>query len=240
MDGDLKHKTNKIQVISRAADILRAVREAGEGMSLGQIARAVGLPRSTVQRIVAALAEEGFVTTDSAGFGVRLGPEIRVLADASVQATPERLRPIMQRVAEQTGETVDLAVLDGPEMLFVDQVVGGQRLRTVSAIGDRFPVMVTANGKAALACLSDHEVARIVPEMPISLARELMAIRNGALATDNDEHSDGVSALGFALRDGAGDVYAISVPVPSSRFQRQTTVLRSALFAAREEASAVV
>lgn len=232
-------------MISRAADVLRALRDDPGGMSLGQIARAVNLPRSTVQRIVSALSAEGLVSTDPGGGGIRLGPELQSFARVSAQDTKDMLRPIMRQISEETGETVDLAVLDGGLMHFVDQCVGSQRLRTVSSIGERFPLTTTANGKAALACLEETEAAALVlaeidtvgPNRPSlnAILSDIENIRNGALALDEDEHTDGVSAIGFAVRDSHGDVYAVSIPVPSSRYSRQKETLASVLTGYRQQ-----
>ena len=239
MNIDFRDKNKGIQVISRAADILRALGEDTDGQSLGQIARRVNLPRSTVQRIVAALASEGFISTEDRASGLRLGPAFQSLTHAATRDTKDRLRPLMRDIAGRTGETVDLAILDGRHMLFVDQIVGGQRLRAVSSIGDRFPLTTTANGKAALACLDEAAAARmIITEMENgerngqslpAILNEIAAIRLGALARDEDEHTEGISALGFALKDGRADIYAISVPVPSSRFARLKDMLSEVL-----------
>lgn len=222
-------KNQGIQVISRAAGILRALADEADGQSLGQIAKRVELPRSTVQRIVNALASEGLVTAGRGAGAIRLGPEIQVLADAGRVDMAESLKPVMKGISEETGETVDLAVLDGIHMVFIDQVVGSQRLRTVSNIGERFPLVSTANGKAALATLTEAQAARLVADevertesrrTVAELLDEIAGIRDGAIASDLDEHTDGISALGFALKDRSGEVYAISVPVPSSRFPK--------------------
>ena len=230
MTTETEQKTNGIQVIARAADILRALGRETGGLSLGQIARKVNLPRSTVQRIVGALSSEGFISTEDGSGGIRLGPEIQMLAQASVRDTKDILRPVMQSIADETGETVDLAIMDGTKMLFIDQIVGRHRLRTVSSIGESFPLTTTANGKAALACLDEAEAARLalaesesdpaaMSQLP-TLLQEIQSIRSGSLAVDEDSHTEGVSALGFALRDALGRIYAISVPVPSSRYGR--------------------
>ncbi len=239
MNANFGDKNKGIQVVSRAAAILRALGEVSEGQSLGQIARRVNLPRSTVQRIVAALAAEGFISTEDRASGLRLGPAFQSLTQASARDTKDRLRPIMRRISEDTGETVDLAILDGRRMLFIDQIDGGQRLRAVSSIGDRFPLSTTANGKAALACLDEAAAARmIIAEMEndtqdsrslTAVLREIEDIRQGALARDENEHTEGISALGFALKDNHGDVYAISIPVPSSRFARLKSELTDVL-----------
>ncbi len=237
MDGDISHKNQGIQVISRAADILRLLGEDTGGLSLGQIATRVKLPRSTVQRIVAALSVEGFISTEKGYGGIKLGPEIQSLAQAAEADMRDRLRPVMKRIADETGETVDLAVLDGDGMLFVDQVVGSQRLRTVSSIGERFPLTTTANGKAALAAMEPARATRLIldeldgnPDRPLAdLLSEVQAIRDGALARDENEHTEGVCALGFAISDAAGDIYALSTPVPATRYERVKTHLESVL-----------
>ena len=228
MDGQETQRIQGIQVISRSADILRLLARDTGGLSLGQIARGVNLPRSTVQRIVAALTIEGLISTDKGYGGIRLGPEIQSLAQAAASSARDRLRPIMKRIADETGETVDLAILDGTQMLFIDQIVGSHRLRTVSSIGEHFPLTTTANGKAALACMDPALATKlIVAELgqggtrPLAaIMGEVEAIRQGALARDENEHTDGICAIGFAVRDASGDIYAISTPVPSTRFDR--------------------
>lgn len=235
MDGQNQIKNKSIQVISRAADILRVLGRDTGGQSLGQIAKQVQLPRSTVQRIVSALSEEGLISIEKGNSGIKLGPEILSLAQACTSGFKDRLRPMLKQISERTGETVDLAVLENGKMRFVDQVVGSQRLRTVSSIGESFPLTTTANGKAALACLDLTEAMRLIisefDEQPhttrpmAGLLAELGEINAGALATDAGEHTEEVSAFGFAIQDPAGEIYAISVPVPTSRFERTKTEL---------------
>ncbi|MEM1236203.1 MAG: IclR family transcriptional regulator [Pseudomonadota bacterium] len=245
MDGQEIHKNQGIQVITRAASILRVLGEETDGLSLGQIAGRVNLPRSTVQRIVAALALEGFVSTEKGYGGIRLGAEIQTLAQATATDIKEALRPVMQEISKATGETVDLARLEGNKMLFIDQIVGSQRLRTVSSIGEAFPLTTTANGKAALACLELSQATNLIlaelemsgDARPVSMIlAEIEDIRAGVLARDEGEHTDGISAVGFGVRDQGGDVYAISVPVPSTRFERVKSQLIEAVNVARGRA----
>ncbi len=237
MNQPISHKNQGIQVISRAADILRLLGQDTGGLSLGQIATRVNLPRSTVQRIVAALAVEGFISTEKGYGGIRLGGEIQTLAAAAGSTSRDRLRPIMQRISDETGETVDLAILDGDHMLFLDQVVGSHRLRTVSSIGERFPLTTTANGKASLAIMDPGLAHKLIlaeldgdPAKPLSaVLSEIESVRQGALARDENEHTEGVCALGFALRDPSGDIYAVSTPVPATRYERIKDRLEDAM-----------
>lgn len=218
---------NGIQVIERAAKILRTLKEDQSGMSLGQIADAVGLPRSTVQRIVGALQKERLVISGANGGKLRLGPELSALAEAARYNIVECCRLHLTELSQATGETTDLSVLRGPAMIFLDQVPGTHRLRTVSSVGEAFPLTTTANGRACLAQLPEDQArdlaakewARQGKERDLDAFMEGLArVRETGLAYDLDEHTPGISAIGFAFRDWSGDLHSISVPVPSTRF----------------------
>jgi len=225
--NDHGHARAGIQVIARAAAILRALRDDTDGLSLGQIAERVELPRSTVQRIVGALQAERLVIASSSGGSIRLGPEITTLSEATRYNVVEECRLHLSELSRRLGETADLSVLRGSGMIFLDQVPGTHRLRTVSAVGDVFPLATTANGRSALSLLPEDR-ARALAEDEwrrwhhkgewSKFAETLAKIRATGLACDSDEHTDGISALGGAFRDRNGEIHAISVPVPSQRF----------------------
>ncbi len=227
-------KAGGIRAISRAAEVLRALRDDG-GLSLGEIARRIGLPRSTVQRLVNALIDEGLVVASSAEGGLRLGPEIQSLAAASRIAVADLIRPVLEELSQNTGETVDLAVLRDDHMLFIDQVVGTHRLRAVSAVGEVFPMTTTANGKAALALLDDEAADAIATrelegrgagkKAVRQLRAEIDRVREAGFALDLDEHTEGISAVGAAFHTPTGLIYAISIPVPSQRFSSRRDAL---------------
>ncbi len=228
---------NGIQVISRAAAVLRALREDPNGLSLGQIAERVGLARSTVQRIVAALQEERLVFATGSG-GIRLGPEVTALAEAAKFNVVDLCRPLLNEIAQQTGETADLSVLRGHQMIFLDQVPGTHRLRAVSAVGDVFPLTDTANGRAVLAEMPPETAERLVleefrkrglAEPWTRFAPILDDVRRTGIAYDLDEHTVGISAAGIAFSDWKGALHAVSIPVPSSRFESQKPAVVQAL-----------
>ncbi|MEM6464388.1 MAG: IclR family transcriptional regulator [Pseudomonadota bacterium] len=246
VDAIEKSQSNQgVQVIARAADILRALKHQHDGLSLGQIADRVGLPRSTVQRIVYALQAERLVMTSSAEGGFRLGPELQSLAEAGRINTAEIIRPVLTALAKETGETVDLALFRDDHMVFIDQVVGTQRLRTVSAVGELFPLTTTANGKASLTLLDDTVAAALIagelskqpiPKRVLSEAiAEIETFRDTGVAFDTDEHTDGISAVGMAFKDANGLIYAVSIPVPSHRFGGKKEKLCGSLLAAMDE-----
>ena len=225
-----------MRVIARVADILRALRADDDGLSLGEIAERIALPRSTVQRLVNALIAEGLVIASASG-GFRLGPEIQSLAAASRASVADLIRPVLTDLSDRTKETVDLAVFQGDHMLFVDQVVGTHRLRAVSAVGETFPMTTTANGKATLALLAPDVVRELAGRELEGrgkgavrlLERALARVRKDGFALDLDEHTRGISAVGAAFPGGDGMIYAISIPVPSHRFAEQHDALTAAL-----------
>jgi DNA-binding IclR family transcriptional regulator len=231
---------SQVQVIARAAAILRALENEASGLSLGQIAQRVGLARSTVQRIVAALESEKLVIAASPTGRVRLGPTLLRLA-ASVHTDFATLaRPFLAKLSSELRETVDLSTIKGDHLVFVDQVTGSQRLRAVSAVGETFPLYCTANGKAFLAQLDDSAIERLIgrryeQRTPKTLTRldallaELKTVRKTGVAFDREEHTLGICAAGVALRDLLGNYVAISVPVPTTRFQDHQSLIADRL-----------
>lgn len=231
-DGEDKVSTRSdgIQVISRAAAILRTLADNPRGLSLGEIAKAVQLPRSTVQRIVDALDGEGLVVSGALAGGVRLGPALLPLAAGARFEIAEIIRPRLEELARATGETVDLALFDQDKAVFIDQVQGSHRLRAVSAVGVSFPLYCSSNGKAMLAALPSEKLKRLKKHMVLTaqtpntitdwdaLEATLAEIRKTGIAYDREEHSLGICAAGIALRAGQGDLIAITIAVPTQRF----------------------
>lgn len=227
-----------VQAIARAAAVLRALERAPQGLGISQIARATELPKSTAHRIVAALSEEGLVA--QAGDGrLRLGSGIARLAAAEREALGESLRPILLDLRRQLDETVDLAVLDGSSVRFIDQVPAPRRLRAMSSVGELFPLHCTANGKALLASMSvaraeallPKRLERFTPKTIVSRAKlldELGDVRTKGIAFDREEHTEGICAIGATI---SADT-AISVPVPTQRFRGREEELAAAVRAA--------
>lgn len=229
---------NGIQVISRAAAILRVLRDSQSGMSLGQIASRVDLPRSTVQRIAGALVAEGLLITDRQGRGLRIGPELTAMAGVAQYNIVEHCRLFLTELTQKTGETADLSVMRGAGMVFLDQVPGTHRLTTVSRVGEVFPLTSTANGRSCLAALPERESAQMILNEwtrngtngdLAGLQGILENVRRSGIAFDTDHHFQGISAAGIAFRDWSGELHAISVPVPSTRFSANRDQIVKAL-----------
>ena len=225
-----------VQVIARAAAILRAL--GPEGMSLGALARATGLPRSTVQRIVEALAAESLVEVGDGG--VRPGWGLQRLARVAQSDVATQARPHLERLFEQTHETVDLATALGAEVAFLDRIISDQELRVVPITDRPRPLHAMANGKAILGCLSDAQVAGLVGRTPrkltpatrtvlADLLTDLAEVRRSGFAYDREEHAQGVCAVGTPIRVAGLRPHAISIAVPAHRFEARLAEYRQAL-----------
>jgi DNA-binding IclR family transcriptional regulator len=235
-----------VQVVRRTAAILRALAEHPEGLSLSQIAQRVGLARSTVHRLVAALQAERFVMAVSPNGKVRLGPGLASLAIAADRDLVHELHPHLVRLSRHLNETVDLGVLVGDHVLFIDHVAAPRRLRAVSAVGAVFPAHCPANGKVLLSTLSNEELVRLLPSQlerltpntitsRDELLRELETVRREGVAYDREEHTVGICGLGAVIRDSRGWVGSVSVPLPAQRFYGNEQRLARELLQACEE-----
>jgi DNA-binding IclR family transcriptional regulator len=230
-----------IQVIARAAALLRALERRPDGLSLGELAKAISLPRSTVQRIVDALDEEGLVLAASSSSGVRLGPALLSLAAATRFHMAEAARETLEALAKDCGETVDLSILDQYKAVFIEQVAGTHRLTAISAVGVSFPLHSSANGKAMLAAMDDEAISKIRRRMRLTavtantitsweqLEQEIAQIRKQGMSFDREENSIGICAVSMAIRSASGDVAAISIPAPTERFRETQAELVKAL-----------
>lgn len=228
-------------MLRRAAAALDEIAAEPGHLRLVDLGERLGLAKSTVRRLLVGLVEVGLVSVDSNG-RFSLGDRLLGFGSATGAHIAAIFRPTIERVATATdGETVDLSVLRGQRMWFVDQIESSHRLRAVSAIGVRFPLAGTANGKAALAALDDADVEVALARMPREVAAELRLeideIRSTGIAFDRDEHTAGISAAAIARRSVGDNVIAISVPTPTERFAEKQDQIVAALRAAGESAA---
>jgi DNA-binding IclR family transcriptional regulator len=237
-----------IQVIERAAEVLRALYGEPHGLSLSQIAERVGLPRSTVQRLVAALVRERLLTAASPTGRVRLGPELTRLANSRREVSEEVL-PYMERLFREFDETIVCSVIEGDFQRCIEQIAAPHRLRTEFPVGATLPLHCTANGKALLAELPDETIVDLLPARlerhtpntitsRARLLKELEAIRAAGVALDREERTIGISAAAIAVRDAFGALFSICMAVPTQRFVGREREIQAALVAIRSEIGA--
>ncbi|MGD1284189.1 IclR family transcriptional regulator [Mycobacterium seoulense] len=227
-----------IQVLRRAAAALDEIAAEPGRLRLVDLGERLGLAKSTARRLLVGLVEVGLASVDTQG-RFSLGDRLLGFGHSDGAHIAAAFRPTIERVAYATdGETVDLSVLRGQRMWFVDQIESSHRLRAVSAVGVRFPMESTANGKAALAALEEGEanavISRLGSEARERLRTEIAEIRRTGIAFDRDEHTPGISAAAVARRTMGDNLVAISVPAPTERFLEKEQRIVAALHAAAE------
>jgi DNA-binding IclR family transcriptional regulator len=216
-----------VPAVTRAGAILDVLADTG-GLPAGpsEIARRLGLPKSSIANICGALADAGLVRRVGTGFA--LGRRLAELGGAYL-ATVDQVQEFYEASRElEAGseETVQLAVLDGLEMTYLARHDGRQPVRLTSGIGRRLPASCTATGKAALASLDDAELARRlegVTALPTLSARshrtvdalmtDLREVRRRGYAIDDEETMEGVVCYGVMVqgRQPGDGPYAASI-----------------------------
>ena len=219
--------------VTRAAAILDVLAESPALPSgPSELARRLGLPKSSIANILNAMAEVGLVRRTGSGF--TLGRKLAELGGAYLAAIDlvQEFYDVSRELPTASDETVQLAVLDDLEMTYLARHDGRQQVRLTSGIGRRLPATVTATGKAALASLDDRELElRLSTAGPLprltpnsigtidDLRADIERVRERGHAIDNEETIEGVICLGVAIparRPGEGP-YAASVTFLKAR-----------------------
>jgi DNA-binding IclR family transcriptional regulator len=218
------------QAVARALAVLGALERPPLEHGLSELAAGLGMSKATVFRLLRTLERDGFVVRDADRHGYRLGPALIRLGVVARRATTLQVaaRPVLERLAAETGETVTLETLAGDEALIVDEVRGRYLVSTAPEIGTRWPAHATSTGKVLLAARDADApagdappLARLAPKTITSrarLARELAEVRRQGYAIAAEELEPGFIAIGAPVADAGGRVVAaISVAGPLTR-----------------------
>ena len=221
-----------LSTVSNAARLLKAFLTREESIGVSELARRLGLGKSNVHRLLTTLVAEGLLERDPHTGGYRLGivmfelgEAVKVHLDLHAAAGP-----VLAHLREQTGESSQVGVLDGVEVVYVDRLESAHSLRLFTETGRRVPAHCTSSGKVLLAHQPEPEreafltrpLHRLTPHTivePGALRDELTTVRARGWAEAVDEREIGVASLAAPIRDVHGDVVAaISIGAPVARF----------------------
>ncbi|MGI5472698.1 IclR family transcriptional regulator [Streptomyces sp. CA-132043] len=209
-------------LLEKAALVLGAFKGATPRLTLTEVVRRSGLPRSSVHRILDQLVRLGWLERDGRDYRLGMG----MLELGATAAHHNRLRraalPHLHALHERTGHVVHLAVLDGPEVVYLERHGGTADASVPSRIGGRQPAYCTGTGKAILAFSEEALVAEVLraglrPRTPHTLVRprsfraELTRVRERGVAYDREEAFRGVACVAAPLRGAGRAVAAVSV-----------------------------
>jgi IclR family transcriptional regulator, acetate operon repressor len=219
------------QAVQRALRLLKAFTAAQVELGLTELAREVGLNKTTAFRLLTALESAELIERGKEGHAYRLGPELLRLAAATLGTSglQTAARATLRALADSTRETATLELLVGDDVLILDEVAGDHVVGVMPSLGTRWPSYATSTGKVMLADLGDEELQRRLPHRlkaftertvtnHAALRRELARVRARGYATAVEELEPGFVAIGAPVRSAGGAVLAaISVGGPKSR-----------------------
>ncbi|MDA8287783.1 MAG: IclR family transcriptional regulator [Actinomycetota bacterium] len=231
MGDPTRRATNSVQSIERAFSLLELLATGGGARSLSELSAASGLAPATIHRLMGTLIERGYVRRAS-DRRYLLGPRLIALGDQASRAFGTWATQHLRELVELTGETANLAVLEGDLVLYVAQAPGKHAMRMFTEPGRRVEPHCTAVGKAMLARLDDPTVRAILERTgmarhtattltkPNALLAQLAKIREQGYALDDGEQEVGVRCVAVALDQGPS-LTAISVSGPLARLTDQ-------------------
>lgn len=205
-----------IRAVSRALDVLLCFSRESPELTLTEISERVQLHKSTVHRVLATLEDARFLEHDSATGKYRLGLRLVELASLVLEHVDLRRQawPHLSRLAQEFRETVDLGILDGVDIVYLDVIDSPQRVKLAVAPGQRLPACCTASGKAMLAFLPQEQVQEMLAQglprytnhtiiSPAGFLADLKLARERGFAISQEEYEE--------------DIHAVAAPILSIR-----------------------
>jgi IclR family acetate operon transcriptional repressor len=230
---------SRVQSLERALDLLEALAGADE-LGVSEIAAQTGLVPSTAHRLLGTLVARGYASQNPATGRYMLGYKLLELT-SGVQDRLGRLRtaarPHLEAIQTETGETTNLVVLEGRDVVYIESVSGTRSVRLHTEVGRSIPAHTSGAGKALLAWRDPADVTELLAGAPLApstphtittldaLQDDLAKIRARGYATDNEEHEPGVACVATPILDGAGfPLAAISISGPTPRMDQTETL----------------
>jgi len=223
-----------VRAVDRALDILLCFTREEPTRSLTQIAESIHMSKTTVHRLLATLENKRFITRDNNTGLYRLG--LRFVEMASIVLQDVELhrwaQPYLQRLASEYGETVDLSILDGSHVIYLEVIESPQRVKLAAAVGQRLPAFLTASGKALLAYLPDEQTRQIIQDnlaetsennsMTITeMMADLRITAERGYAISEQEYEDEINAVAAPIFDRDGQpIASIAIVGPSYRLTK--------------------
>ena len=218
--------TSYSQSLERGLAILSAFKPTSPLLGISDLARGLDLNRSTAHRYVGTLTALGYLEQDRATRKYRLGPRVLDLGFSAINSMelPELARPHLQQLSDESGLTVNMAILDGTEIVYVVRVRssrhGQEEIDLNLHVGSRLPAYCTSMGKMLLASLPDDERAEALDATDLvgrgpntvtqrrRLEAELQRIRESGIAVNNEELAYGLRSIAAPVRGRSGGVEA--------------------------------
>jgi IclR family acetate operon transcriptional repressor len=227
---------NSVFALRRGLSILDQFSGREGELGVNELARLVGMHKSTVSRLCATLENAGYLERDASTGRFRLGARIYQLAGATMSTTDVRLvaRPVMLELVENSSETATLGVREGKDIVTIDVVDGLNYMRMATRVGMRTQLHASAVAKAILAWMPEAEVDALLADWPMAaltpntitdgatLKHRLAEVRERGFAFDEEELEVGLRCVAAPIRDPLGRVVAgLSISGPRHRMTEE-------------------
>jgi IclR family transcriptional regulator, KDG regulon repressor len=224
--------SESIRAVERALDVLQCFTSQTPELTMSQISERIGINKSTVHRLLLTLERNRFVERSPSTGMYR--PGLRLLQIASLAMEQNNLRriaaPFLQSLCNEHRENVNLALLDGADVIYVDVIEGSQRVKLAAVPGQRLPAFCTASGKVLLAFLPEDHVRHILEHgMPSYTGTTLTSfenffeeagqIRTRGFAISEQEFEEGINAIAAPVCNQP--IASISIAGPAYRLTRE-------------------
>jgi IclR family transcriptional regulator, KDG regulon repressor len=222
--------SESVRAVDRALDILLSFTQEKPVLSLTEISEEVGMSKSTVHRLLATLESKRFLIRNLATGKYHLGYRfLEMASQVRENVNQQWALPYLEQLAEKCGETVDLAVMDGDHVIYLQVIQSKQRVKIAAATGQRLPAFCTATGKAFLAFLPDEQVNKILSAgltrytenthtTLATLYEGLRETRQRGFAISIQEYENDINAVAAPILAADGyPIVAIAVAGPSFR-----------------------
>lgn len=225
-------RSQTVQSLVRALHIMTILGEADGPMSLTELARAADLSPSTAHRLLTTLQQERYVRFDGATRSWYVGVQAFISGSGFLKTrnVVDLARPRMRQLMDQASETVNLAIIENHEVVYLAQVECHQMMRALAPPGSRLPLHCSAAGKALLARMAPQYVRNLMEQRGLprftaatlttleALEADLEQVRTRAYAVDNEEHAIGLRCVAATIYDERGQpIGALSVSGPKAR-----------------------
>lgn len=229
--------------------------ESQPSIRLTEVSSYLGVASSTAHRLMGALLYRGFVRRNPSTRTYEPGPSLSSLAFAIGRQVDIRtiVRPTLEHLFNETGETVHFARLEGGQTHFIDAIESSRAVRVGSRVGTMMPANCTATGKAMLSHLNPDQLREIYPNEELTgltnasirsrsaLENALDTVRRRGYATSQEESEDGVVSVAVGISRPNGELCAVNVSVPVHRMSaKRRAELGSLLQAAAENLRALL
>lgn len=227
----MQKRSNLVQSVIRALEILELL-DVEKELGISEISDMLGLEKSTVHRLISTLKHKGYVMQNSSNYKYSNSFKLFEMGNNVVERLGLRrqAQPYMEELAEKSHETVNLAIMDGKDIIYIDKIESPETIKVDLNVGKRLPSYCTGLGKAMLAFMPEGKVVDLLREETLipytkntitdmeALINELRKIREQGYSIDNEEYVEGLVCVASPIRNYRGEaVAAMSIALPKYR-----------------------